>query len=104
MFFISTNFLIHSYLVHKRKNRKTIILSQRLKSFSYALLFALMQQITVTFISYSNRNYNVMTSEIIRKFRKTFVLVYMSLLEHFPKFNKQVVSNKNVLGGQFSKK
>ena len=27
----------------------------------------------------------------------------MSLLEHFPKFNKQLVWNKNVPGGKYSK-
>ena len=27
VFFVSTNFLIHSYLVHKSKNKKTITLS-----------------------------------------------------------------------------
>ena len=50
LFFVSTNFSIHSYLVRK-KSRKRIILSYRLRSFNYALL-VLIQQITVTFISY----------------------------------------------------
>ena len=67
MFFVSTNFTIHSYITHKSKNRKTIILSQILRSFNYALLFILIQQNTFTFFSYSIRNYNAMTSEIQRK-------------------------------------
>ena len=67
MFFVSTNFTIHSYIAHKSKNRKTIILSQILRSFNYALLFILIQQNTFTFFSYSIRYYNAMTSEIQRK-------------------------------------
>ena len=38
-----------------------------MRSFNYALLFVLIQQITVTFISYSIRNYNAMTLEIWTK-------------------------------------
>ena len=52
---------MHSYLVHKSKNRKTAVLSKRLRSFNYALLFVLIQQNTVTFFSYSIRNYNANT-------------------------------------------
>ena len=59
--FVSNSFSIHSHLVQKSLNKKTIILSQRLWSFNYALLFVLIQQITVTFFSYLIRNYNAMT-------------------------------------------
>ena len=85
-------------------------------SFNYALLLILIQQITVTFFSYSIRDYNAMTSEIRTKDdlrRKILgeierVFCYcrslkISWLEHFPKFDKRRVWNKNVLGGKFSK-
>ena len=100
MFFVSTNFSIHSYLVHKSKHRKNNYIIKRLRSFNYSLLFVLIQQITVTFISNSNRKYNVVTSEIqtkdtmrqknLGKILKRFIVtVDMSWLEHFLKFNKQ---------------
>ena len=100
MFFVSTNFSIHSYLVQKSKHRKNNYIIKRLRSFNYSLLFVLIQQITVTFISNSNRKYNVVTSEIrtkdtmrqknLGKILKRFIVtVDMSWLEHFLKFNKQ---------------
>ena len=97
------------FLVHMLKSRKTIILSYRLRIFNYALLFVLIQQITVTFFSYSMRNYNAMTLEIQTKdnlWRGFFFHcreLKMSWLEYFLRYNKQGVWNKNVLGGKFSK-
>ena len=38
-----------------------------MRSFNYALLFALIQQVTITSISYSIRNYNAMTLQIRTK-------------------------------------
>ena len=49
MFFVSINFSIHSYLVHKSKSKKN----------NYIILKIDTQQNTVTFFSYSIRNYNV---------------------------------------------
>ena len=45
-----------------------------MRSFNYALLFVLIQQNTVTFFSYSIRNYNAMTSEIWTKDNVTKML------------------------------
>ena len=67
LWFSSTNFSIHSYLVNKSKNRKQLHYRKDLQSFNYALLFALIQQNTVTFFSYSIRKYNSMISEIRTK-------------------------------------
>ena len=46
-----------------------------------------------------------MTLEIRTKdnIERIFLTVDTSWLEYFPKFNKQVVQNKNVLGGKSSK-
>ena len=71
LFFVSIKFWIHSYLILKSKNRSLtnvfVILSWRLRSFNYALLFVLIQQNTVTFFLYSIRNCNAMTSVIPTK-------------------------------------
>ena len=68
------------------------------------------------FFSYSIRNFNARTSEILAKYNvtKNFrrntkgVFSYcrdlkMSWLKHFPKFNKREVWNKNVLVENFLK-
>ena len=88
----------------QEKNRKTVILSKRLRSFNYALLFLVIQQNTVRFFSFSIRNYNAMASEIQTKDnlrRKMFGEILERLLsrllsrfkdfwlEHFPKINNR---------------
>ena len=55
LFFVSTNFLIHSYLVHKSKNRKKYIIRKIEKS---------------QLRSYSIRDYNAMTLEIRNLWQK----------------------------------
>ena len=81
----------------------------------YALLFVLIQQNKVTFFSYSVRNYNAILGNsskresVMKNFRRNIGRVCycpdlkMSWLEHFPRFNKRGVWNKNALGGKFSK-
>ena len=118
LFFVSTNFSIHSYLVQRVKTEKQLYYHQDWEV-SIMLYYWLWYNKAVTFFSYSIRNYNAMTSKIRKKdnlWRKSLgeilkgFLCYcwdlnMSWLEHFPKFNnKRGVWNKNVLGGKLKKK
>ena len=86
--FVSTYFSIHSYLVHKTKNRKK------------QLHFHKDWEVSIMLYYY----FDTINHSHIKKFLKgLFVLVDMSWLEDFLKFNKQGMLNKNVLGGIFSK-
>ena len=73
-FLVSTIFSIHTYLVHKSKNKKQLYYRKDWEV-SIVLLFVLIQQNTVMFFSYSIRNYNARTLEIWTKdnmWRKIF--------------------------------
>ena len=80
------------------------------------LYCVLIQQNTVTFFSYSIRNYNAIFGNsnkreyVTKNFRRNVERVFcycrdlkIPWLEHFPRLNKPGVWNKNVLGGKFSK-
>ena len=71
VFFVSTNFSIHSYLQHKSTNRKQLYYHKD-SSFNYTLLFVLMQQNTVTFFFYSISQLET-TIQWLRKFEQKII-------------------------------
>ena len=89
MFLVSTNFSIHFYLLHKTKNRKT--------SFNYAILFVLIQQITVAFFSHSIRNYIAMVSDIPAKDNNLWWKILREILSFFRSNRLEVLLGKSVL-------
>ena len=88
MIFVSTYFSIHSYLVHKSKNRKNNYIFIKIEKFQLCFI-----------IYFDTTNH----SHIKKILKGLFVIVDMSWLEDFLKFNKQGMLNKNVLSGIFSK-
>ena len=88
MIFVSTYFSIHSYLVHKSKNRKNNYIFIKIEKFQLCFI-----------IYFDTANH----SHIKKILKGLFVIVDMSWLEDFLKFNKQGMLNKNVLSGIFSK-
>ena len=116
-FFVSTNFSIHSYLLHKGKNKKQLYYHKdwQVSIMLYYLFWCNKTQLRSFLIQLETTIQLLWKFErkIIcdEKFRRNIERVFcycrdlkMSWLEHFPRFNRRWVWSKYVLGGKFSEK